>query len=253
MKVAQLVQPRSFKDLGSPVWVIAKVVSVFLFSQIAASLLVVMILSIMHPGKDPAGLLDGSIPGQFFFVLMAEGLAAGLTIFAVRQRRLPLKFIGLGRRPKLSDLGWGLVGVVAFYLFLSIVLIVLSSFLPHLNTNQQQQLGFNNIVKTSDNILAFLALVIVPPFGEEPLMRGYLFSGLRARMRFWPAALIASVLFGIAHLEFGSGAPLLWAAGIDTFILSLVLVYLRESTGALYAGILVHLLNNLVAFGIHFH
>jgi membrane protease YdiL (CAAX protease family) len=32
----------------------------------------------------------------------------------------------------------------------------------------------------------------------------------------------------------------------------MVLVYLRETTGALYAGMLVHALNNLIAFGVHF-
>jgi membrane protease YdiL (CAAX protease family) len=40
----------------------------------------------------------------------------------------------------------------------------------------------------------------------------------------------------------------MWAAAFDTFILSVVLVYLREKTGALYAGMLVHMLNNLLAF-----
>jgi membrane protease YdiL (CAAX protease family) len=31
-----------------------------------------------------------------------------------------------------------------------------------------------------------------------------------------------------------------------------VLCFLRERTGALYAGMLVHMLNNLIAFGVHF-
>jgi uncharacterized protein len=84
------------------------------------------------------------------------------------------------------------------------------------------------------------------------LVRGYLFSGLRMVWRFWPAVLVTSLFFGAAHLEFGSGGPLVWAAAIDTFILSAVLCFLRERTGALYAGIAVHMLNNLIAFGVHF-
>ncbi|MGH9351096.1 MAG: lysostaphin resistance A-like protein, partial [Terriglobia bacterium] len=90
------------------------------------------------------------------------------------------------------------------------------------------------------------------PLGEETLVRGYLYSGLRKYWRFWPALLFTSLLFGAAHLEFGAGGPLVWAAAIDTFLLSVVLCYLRERTGALYAGILVHMLNNLIAFGVHF-
>ena len=71
-------------------------------------------------------------------------------------------------------------------------------------------------------------------------------------MRFIPAMLLASGLFGLAHLWSGIDGSLLWAAGIDTFLLSLVLVFLREKTGALYAGMLVHALNNIIAFSIHF-
>jgi len=246
------LKPRAARDLGSPAWVITRTIAIFLVSQFIASFIVLAALSVVHPGQNPSDLLDNSIPAQFFYVLFAEGLAAGLVFVALRQRRLSLGFIGLGRKPSQKDLFKGLVGFAVFYALLFGASVLVSVFFPHLNTNQQQQLGFNNIVKSSDNILAFLALVVLPPFGEEPLMRGYLFSGLRARVKFWPAALVTSVLFGAAHLEFGGGAPLLWAAGIDTFVLSMVLVYLRESTGALYAGILVHLLNNLVAFGVHF-
>jgi len=60
--------------------------------------------------------------------------------------------------------------------------------------------------------------------------------------------MVTSLVFGLAHLEFGSGGPLVWAAAIDTFLLSIILVYLRERTGALYAGILLHMLNNFIAF-----
>jgi membrane protease YdiL (CAAX protease family) len=65
--------------------------------------------------------------------------------------------------------------------------------------------------------------------------------------------LVTSLLFGLAHLQSGDNGALIWGAALDTFILSLVLVYLRESTGALYAGILIHSLNNLLAFFSHFH
>jgi membrane protease YdiL (CAAX protease family) len=64
---------------------------------------------------------------------------------------------------------------------------------------------------------------------------------------------VTSLLFGMAHLQSGENASLIWSAALDTFVLSLILVYLRETTGALYAGVLVHSLNNLIAFIGHFH
>jgi len=248
----QLIRYRTRPDLGNPLAVVLKTVAICLTSQALASVVIVFFLSAMHPGIDPSDLLQDSILGQFFYVLMAEGLAAVSVFWFLRRRRMSLGFIGLGRRPKLSDLWRAAGGFIAFYALLIVASVVLSSFFPSVNTDQKQQLGFDNIVGGRDNILALISLVILPPLGEEPLVRGYLFSGLRARLRFWPAALITSILFGVAHLEFGTGEPLLWAAAIDTFLLSMILVYLRNSTGALYAGIFVHLLNNLVAFGIHF-
>src|SRR3989344_1552365 len=99
-----------------------------------------------------------------------------------------------------------------------------------------------------DRLLAFVGLVILPPLAEEILIRGYLYSGLRRSLAFAPAALFTSLLFGLAHLELGAAAAPLWIAAINTFVLSLVLVYLREKAGSLWPPIMVHSLNNLVAF-----
>jgi membrane protease YdiL (CAAX protease family) len=143
------------------------------------------------------------------------------------------------------------LGFAAFYGLLIIAGVIINAFAPNVN-NEQQNLGFNNINTSTQNLLAFISLVALPPLGEEVLVRGYLYSGLRMVWRFWPALLVTSLLFGAAHLEFGAGGPLVWAAAIDTLLLSIVLCFLRERTGALYAGMAVHLLNNLIAFGVHF-
>ena len=83
-------------------------------------------------------------------------------------------------------------------------------------------------------------------------MRGYLYTGLRKRWSFVVAGLATSILFGAAHLLTGYSG-LLWAAAVDTFVLSIFLVYLREKTGALYAGMGLHALNNVLAFLVYFH
>lgn len=252
-RLSVLLGKREHKDLGSPLRLIFNTVAIFLLSQIAAFFIVDLGLALLHPASGAKNLFDQSVIAQFFFVLLAEGLAFLLVLRILKLRRLPLSFIGFGRKPAFPDIWKGLGGFAAFYGLLIIIMLVVSFLMPSLNLEQQQDIGFKNIVSPSDNLFALLALVILPPLGEETLMRGYLYSGLRARWRFLPALLVTSLLFGIAHLEFGGSAPLLWAAGIDTFILSVVLVYLRETTGALYAGILVHMLNNLAAFVIKFH
>ena len=235
-------------SLGQPWRVVLNAVAAFLLSQLIAVFLVSLGYGLLHPhAHDTASAINNSIAAQFFFVLLAEGLAALFAIWFVRRRRLGLHVIGLGRRPGIYDAQAAVGGFLAVYAVLIIANLIIGVFSPQIN-NQKQNLGFNNITTHTQNVLAFLALVIVPPLGEEPLVRGYLYSGLRRWWRFWPAALFTSLLFGAAHLEFGGGGPLVWGAAIDTFLLSIVLVYLRERTGALYAGMAVHMLNNLIAF-----
>lgn len=240
-------------SFGSPLRVIAGVLVIFVLSQLLAAVIAEAVLSFIHPHSDIGSLLNNSPPGQFVYIAIAEGLAVWLVYVILKRRGLKLSAIGLGRRPKWSDISKALVGFMAFYALLIVTNVVLSQIFPALNSNQTQDVGFNNLNGPIDSVLAFAALVILPPLGEEPLVRGYLYGGLRSRWKFWPAMLVTSLLFGAAHLDTGSGSAALWAAGLDTFVLSVVLVYLREKSGALYAGMLVHMLNNLVAFGIHFH
>jgi membrane protease YdiL (CAAX protease family) len=237
-------------NFGGPVRVIFSALVIFIISQLVAALALGIIFGIIHPGAE--NILDQSAAAQFFYILLAEGLAVGLVMWILRRRKLDLSMIGLGRRPALRDLKWAVIGFFAFYGILIATTIILTLLIPSFNTDQAQDVGFSILSSPLDKIIAFAALVILPPLGEETLIRGYLYSGLRLRLKFWPSLFITSLLFGLAHLSTGvSGA--LWAAAVDTFVLSVVLVYLREKTAALYAPMLVHGLNNMIAFFAHFH
>lgn len=239
------------KNLGNPLRVVFNTIFIFLLSQFVAALIAYLALALTHPHQSIA--LDQSVDAQFAYILFAESLAAFLVWSLVKRHKVGLGFIGFGRRPKWSDLWKAVIWFGIFYGLLIISSVILSALIPSLNFNQSQDIGFSHLNSALDGVLAFLALVILPPLGEETLLRGYLYSGLRVAWKFWPAAILTSVLFGLAHLQGGTNASLIWAAAIDTCILSFVLVYLREKTGALYAGILVHMLNNLLAFSAHFH
>ena len=54
------------------------------------------------------------------------------------------------------------------------------------------------------------------------------------------AVLITSLVFGVMHFQ--------WNVGVNVFALSVVLCVMREVTGTIYAGILLHMLKNGVAF-----
>jgi membrane protease YdiL (CAAX protease family) len=244
-EVEDIKQKPAPKNLGGPARLILTTLVIFLASQIVAAFIAELGLAIFHPNVRLS--LDDSVAAQFVYILIAEGLAAWLVFRIVKKRGLKLSAIGLGRKPNSSDLIKAAIGFGTFYVLLIIAGLIVNSISPDL-TNQKQNVGFNHLSNGLENILAFISLVILPPLGEEILVRGYLYSGLRKVMKFMPALVVTSLFFGAAHLQLGSGTPLVWAAAIDTFLLSIVLVYLRERTGALYAGMLVHMLNNLLAF-----
>jgi uncharacterized protein len=110
--------------------------------------------------------------------------------------------------------------------------------------DEVQQVGFGNLVVFGDYIAAFVALVIIPPIAEELLFRGYLYGKLRQTSNFLVSAIMTSIIFGLVHLQ--------WNVGIDVFILSIVLCYLREKTGTIWAGVLLHMIKNTVAFVVLF-
>lgn len=188
---------------------------------------------------------------EFASTLLVYALMAAGIYWFIYLRKGRLRTLGV-HKPHLGDFGATLVAAPVYVILYAIVLGVATTLVPSLNTNQQQQLGFSPDGIHPALILTFLSLVVLPPLVEEFIMRGFLFTSLLKRAPFWLAALITSVIFASAHLQFGSGAPLLWTAAIDTFVLSLVLCYLRYRTDSLWPGIGLHALKNLVAFSVVF-
>lgn len=235
-------------DLGGPGRVILSAFGIFLVSQFFAALLIGIGLNFIGAQQN----IDQSAAAQFVYILFVEGLVIGSIYWLLKRRGIGLPAIGIGRRLAWLDFKWAIAGFLAFYGLVVAVTLVITLLIPNFDVDQAQDVGFNYLSTPLDQIIALVALVALPSIGEEILMRGYLYSGLRLRMTLFPALVITSLLFGAAHLSTGVEGTL-WAAGVSTFILSVVLVYLRERTGALYAPVMVHGLNNLVAFFVHFH
>jgi membrane protease YdiL (CAAX protease family) len=191
--------------------------------------------------------LNHSVTAQFVYILIAETLAVGAIYLFLKRRGLSLAAIGL-KKPRLRDPLYGLAALPAYFLIYLIAIGIISHFIPGLNINQEQHIGFNSVHGTVQLTMTFISLVIVPPLAEEIMIRGFLYSSLRKALKIIPAALIASLIFAAAHLPEGGAAGPLYIAAIDTFVLSLVLVYLREKTGSLWASITLHALKNGIAF-----
>lgn len=226
----------------------AFIVVIYYVGQALAGLLVSLYPLLKHWTADQiSDWLQDSVYAQFFFVLLAEGLILAALYWFLRRYRASFKTIGL-LKPRWSDLLYGLLTVPAYYLVYVLVVAVASHFVSGLNIDQQQQIGFNDVQGALPLAVTFISLVILPPLTEEIMVRGFLYSSLKKAMRILPAALLTSLIFASAHLPEGGAAGPLYIAAIDTFILSLFLIYLREKTGSLWASITLHGVKNAVAF-----
>lgn len=191
--------------------------------------------------------LESSTVGQFVFVAIVESLTLWLIWLFLRSRKAKVADIGLNR-PRLKHLGYAIMGFAVYFVLYIIVVQVASQLVPSLDIEQKQELGFSTATTGWMLGLVFVSLVILPPITEEIVVRGFLYTGLRSKLRIVTAAIITSLLFAAAHLQFGSGNALLWVAGLDTLILSFVLIYLREKTDSLWPCIGVHMIKNGLAF-----
>ena len=235
-----------------PLTSVFAVLVVFFASQLAAGIIVSFYPSVKNwTSEQGAEWLTSSTVAQFVYILLAEAFAIWMILGLVRKARATKAKIGLVK-PALRDIAYALSGYAVYFVAYIVIVTIASSLSSSLNADQPQKIGFEGAYG-NQLILVFMSLVILPPIAEEIMFRGFLFTSFRQKFRFRYAVLLTSILFGIAHLQFGSGAPLLWVAAIDTFTLSVVLCYLREKTGSIWASIMLHAIKNGVAFIALFH
>jgi membrane protease YdiL (CAAX protease family) len=100
---------------------------------------------------------------------------------------------------------------------------------------------------TTTYLLLLVVLILLVPFqasAEEYVFRGFVLQAVGGWVRWWPVAVLASsVPFVLGHLYNW------WGLG-EILVFALVTAWLTIRTGGLEAAIGVHVLNNLVAFGL---
>jgi hypothetical protein len=220
----------------------------YLGTQLAAGLLISIYPLIKHWDTSTANKwLSDSVTAQFIFIVLAEGLALLAVYGFLKYTRTRPSAIGL-RRPKWSDVGYGLAVVPLYYLILLAALGVAKLLFPGLNLDQQQELGFSDVSGALQLTMTFISLVVLPPIVEEIMVRGVLYGTLKKVLPVVWAVVVTSALFAAAHLPEGGASGPLYVAALDTFILSLVLIWLRERTNGLWACITLHAIKNGIAF-----
>jgi len=155
-------------------------------------------------------------------------LIAGTLLLARLLLRARPADLGL-HRPAWADLRYGLLfGTGLFFASIAIGLVQAAAVGKEPQSIAQALLGHRGL---SALALDLLAVAVLTPIAEELLFRGVLFGGLRQRLPFLGAAVIATLLFTVVH------EPQAWPG---VFVLGFGLALAYERTRTLWAPIATH-------------
>jgi membrane protease YdiL (CAAX protease family) len=170
--------------------------------------------------------------------LVVEWVALSWLVFewVPKVEKKNMESIGFGRF-KRRHLGWGVLVYILVLVASSISSLVLESAgLPSLRSLQPMIKGYG--------FATLFGLFLTGTFLEEVFYRGYLIERMTILTRHkWVAAFVSWLLFTLVHLKFFGLGPT-----IDTSVISaaLVLLYLKEKS--IWPCIVVHGINDALAF-----
>jgi membrane protease YdiL (CAAX protease family) len=170
-------------------------------------------------------------------------------LFAVRRARQQGRpgWQLLGWRPFAPQWIWALP-LLLFVQFAGMAVANLLLVIPFAGNDYQnpqiEAITGGGALSPRDLVLLMVLIAVVAPLAEEIFFRGMLYPLLRQRWSMWPAIVVNGLLFSLIHVL----PPLL--PGL--FIVGMVLAWVRERSGSLIPGILLHALQNgVVLWGIY--
>ncbi len=128
-----------------------------------------------------------------------------------------------------SLLLWGVTLTIAVSTLVEPLLTIFNGRYFELISQMAQSGGWN-----------ILTCIVLAPIFEEVLFRGIIQSALSVRIGKWLALIVSSFIFGAVHI--------IPPQAINAFFVSLVLGYIFIRTGSLLSVIVIHSLNNAIAY-----
>ena len=245
----------SLYRIALPAFVTVGTVFLFITGQVIGILFFSIVLGLIgYSPEEISELFNKNDLVKFFASFSVSFVMVGLLVWLLPYVNIPvLSYLKLDKKPD-KKLFKSVLSAYGLYLVSFIVIATIGSQLvPSLDVDQKQQLSFSpETVGGTGLLIVFITLVVLPPVTEEILFRGFLYNTLKKVTVKRVAIVVTSVLFSAAHLEFLGDNPLNFIAAIDTFVLSLFIIWVYEKTNNLWAPILLHALKNLIAFVVLF-
>jgi sodium transport system permease protein len=174
---------------------------------------------------------------------------AGLPLAAALIRRVRLvSGFRIGLRGNLGRLAVAVPGAVVLGLSLwvfaheAVVTQMQFGLLELTSVQRQQATELAAQLRTLPVAWVVFCLAVTPAVCEELFFRGYLFSGLSAKMRPWATIWISALLFGLFHVVTPGGIA--FVRFVPSTFLGLVLGWLAWRSASVLPGIVLHACHN---------
>lgn len=206
---------------------------VYLLARGLLTLLVSALMGLAHPGASLAKPLGFSgVSTALFQLLIGLGAIVLTLVFLLKVTRLKTKDLRI-----MLPAPWSPGFCLPVFLGVANLANLAGALINRLTgspaTSEMLPSGGTEL------LMQFLALCVMPAIAEELLFRGA-FQGLMRPCGSAAAIFAPALLFGVLHLDL--------AQGLTAFVCGVFLGWLAERSGSILPGMLLHLVNNALAF-----
>lgn len=206
---------------------------VYLLARGLLTLLVSALMGLAHPGASLAKPLGFSgVSTALFQLLIGLGAIVLTLVFLLKVTRLKTKDLRI-----MLPAPWSPGFCLPVFLGVANLANLAGALINRLTgspaTSEMLPSGGPEL------LMQFLALCVMPAIAEELLFRGA-FQGLMRPCGSAAAIFAPALLFGVLHLNL--------AQGLTAFACGVFLGWLAERSGSILPGMLLHLVNNALAF-----
>ena len=206
---------------------------VYLLARGLLTLLVSALMGLAHPGASLAKPLGFSgVSTALFQLLIGLGAIVLTLVFLLKVTRLKTRDLRI-MLPAPWSPGFCLPGFLGVANLANLAGALINRLTGSPATSEMLPSGGPEL------LVQFLALCVMPAIAEELLFRGA-FQGLMRPCGSAAAIFAPALLFGVLHLDL--------AQGLTAFACGVFLGWLAERSGSILPGMLLHLVNNALAF-----
>lgn len=211
-------------------WKIFDVVIVLLLTMEAYPLYVVLVAYLfLKVNMDLRPLIYSLSTKELTLYALMISLLLLILLFTFRFKK-NINILGFGKDNLKKNIGLGLVVALVAFITVDGFHLVLSA--EKFKVNNMEKL--TPLTTPLDYFVLFFCVVLLGPFVEEIIYRGFLYSPFRKKYGPLGAIIITSLFFGLAH------------SALSPFLISIFLTTLYEKTESIISTFVAHSVGNLL-------